>query len=1168
MSTAETGVRTDHGVIVARAARERHGLEEVEVRARGRGRPKQVVAGALDLADIGAARAVAHRLNAKRSQRRAVPASEVAAFGLLNEVLRTVIEAYREDVDPRALEGALAEIRSRLGARQAEQALTAWQRAFAPVGEDEEAVEELLLTWLANANPAVMPFRELVDDRPLVETPYPGAIEAVHAWSAQAPGIGPENRPLVEVLRAPALASPESLAGQLRYVLEHWAELLGDRLAARLAVLRERLLGGLDLIAEEERATFMRFAGAGVDGAGGDAAAARGFTTLGADAEPERFSADVEWMPRVVLMAKSTYVWLDQLSRQYGRDIRTLDAVPDEELDRLARFGITGLWLIGLWERSRASEKIKRLRGQPDAVASAYSLDDYVIAADLGGTAAHSNLADRAWRRGIRVASDMVPNHMGIDSRWVIQHPDWFLSLPYPPYPAYSFTGPDLSSDERVGIFLEDHYWDGSDAAVVFKRQDRWSGDERYVYHGNDGTSFPWNDTAQLDYLKPAVREAVIQTILHVARQFPIIRFDAAMVLAKKHIQRLWWPPTGGAGGIPSRAEHSMSQAEFDALMPNEFWREVVDRVAVEAPGTLLLAEAFWLLEGYFVRTLGMHRVYNSAFMVMLRDERNAEYRLVMRNTLEFDPEILKRYVNFMSNPDEKTAVEQFGKGDKYFGVATLLVTLPGLPMFGHGQIEGFAEKYGMEFRRAAWDERADTWLIARHDREIVPLLHRRAEFAQVSDFLLYDFEVDGSGINEDVFAYSNVGPAGERSLVVYHNRYAETGGWVRGSVAYAVKSGDQKAQVRRSLGDGLGVPADAGVFMIFREARSGEEFIRPATELRERGLFVQLQAYSCHVFVDWHEVRDGSARLYRRVMERLGGRGVASIEDAIRVLELEPVHAPVRRLVLSPPDDVRAAALDLVAALRDATGARRGRRDTEVADTIERRRAALEETAQSSTPAIAGGLAEGSTARAALLAWTVVGSIGVIGDASDAGATSRAWFDELRLAPVLANAFRELGPDEGGAWTAVSRVRVLLALEAPSTARFGGPAVRRLLEGWFADAELRGFLGVNRHDGVTWFNKESFDELLWWWQVLTAVDGPPAALGPVARLVERLRAAGLESGFEVDRLLEIAVRSTRPTGPRPSAKVPPSSKSTAATARRPSASRSARPPRRGRSPK
>ena len=84
-------------------------------------------------------------------------------------------------------------------------------------------------------------------------------------------------------------------------------------------------------------------------------------------------------------------------------------------------------------------------------------------------------------------------------------------------------------------------------------------------------------------------------------------------------------------------------------------------------------------MEGYFVRTLGMHRVYNSAFMNMLRDEENANYRSVIKNTLEFDPEVLKRYVNFMNNPDERTAVDQFGKGDKYFGVCTLMATLPGL---------------------------------------------------------------------------------------------------------------------------------------------------------------------------------------------------------------------------------------------------------------------------------------------------------------------------------------------------------------------------------------------------------------------------------------------------------------------------------------------------------
>ena len=73
----------------------------------------------------------------------------------------------------------------------------------------------------------------------------------------------------------------------------------------------------------------------------------------------------------------------------------------------------------------------------------------------------------------------------------------------------------------------------------------------------------------------------------------------------------VWWDPAIVPG------------EEFDRLIPVEFWREVVDTVAERAPDTLLLAEAFWMMEGYFVRTLGMHRVYNSAFMNMLKREEN-----------------------------------------------------------------------------------------------------------------------------------------------------------------------------------------------------------------------------------------------------------------------------------------------------------------------------------------------------------------------------------------------------------------------------------------------------------------------------------------------------------------------------------------------------------------
>src|SRR5258708_26529584 len=105
--------------------------------------------------------------------------------------------------------------------------------------------------------------------------------------------------------------------------------------------------------------------------------------------------------------------------------------------------------------------------GNAEAAASAYSLYDYTIAEDLGGEPACSDLRNRAWARGIRLASDMVPNHMGIDSRWAIEHPDWFLSLPQSPFPASSFHASYVSTEARVDIKTEDHYFDLTYAAVV-----------------------------------------------------------------------------------------------------------------------------------------------------------------------------------------------------------------------------------------------------------------------------------------------------------------------------------------------------------------------------------------------------------------------------------------------------------------------------------------------------------------------------------------------------------------------------------------------------------------------------------------------------------------------------------------------------------------------------
>ncbi len=1118
-------------------------------------------------ANFYAARVFAQKMNDRRDlvhyPERAVRAGHINAMGLVDEILHYVVQLYREEKNAEVMGDALDWLYEELGRETVDDTLRRFADQFPPVAvyrrevslddyiEGETAgiphrrvlLEEMLLLWLANTNPAFAPFLELFDDDDLSrETAYPQIVDALHDFFEEQPRFGPDDENVVDMLRSPAENVPHSLSGQLEFIRERWGSFLGKYLY--------RLLSSLDLIAEEEKAIFL--------GRGPSRVPEYGALAF----EAERFSQDKDWMPRVVVVAKNTYVWLDQLSKRYERDIRRLDQIPDEELDRLARWGFTGLWLIGLWERSSASRKIKQLCGNPEAVASAYSLYDYVIAGDLGGPAAYENLRDRAWQRGIRLASDMVPNHVGIYSKWVIEHPDWFVALDHSPFPVYSFGGPDLSEDPRVGLFIEDHYYDRTDAAVVFRRLDRWSGDERFIYHGNDGTSMPWNDTAQLNFLLPEVREAVIQTILHVARHFSIIRFDAAMTLAKKHYRRLWFPEPGSGGAIPTRAEHGLTKEEFDAAMPVEFWREVVDRVAAEAPDTLLLAEAFWLLEGYFVRTLGMHRVYNSAFMNMLRDEDNAKYRSVMKNTLEFDPEILKRFVNFMNNPDEETAVAQFGKGDKYFGICTLMATMPGLPMFGHGQVEGLAEKYGMEYRRAYWDEEPDPGLVARHEREIFPLLHRRYLFAQVRDFLLYDFFAPEGHVNEDVFAYSNRAGdphagTGQRVLVIYHNKYATARGWVKTSVAYSAKTGDDgdgstrrdahvttgRALTQKNLGEGLDLRGDDGVFYVFRDSLTGLEYIRAGRELRDNGFYVELEAYECHVFLDWREVQDNEWRQYAHLADYLGGRGVPSIEEALKEVFLQPIHEPFRELVnaghlrwlvdnrAAEPDeapdaevldDAERRALALLREMRQFTG---GSGDPEaIAGEIRRKLDLALRTDEDDDPAYWG----------TLLGWTFTHALGKVVADEDYPAQSRSWLDEWLLGKLLAGALQDLGLDEGGAWWAVGAIKVLVSHQdwcdveaAPEAAAY--PVLRR----WLGDSEVQQFLQVNRYRDELWFNHEAFGQLLDWLETIAAIDigADPSLteaesetrLAACRDIVDRLRAAEEASEYQVSKLLEAA---------------------------------------------
>ena len=1087
------------------------------------------------LADFAAARSFAQKMNDQRDLVRypeqAVRAGDINAMGLIDEILHAIVAEYRTRVNPGVFHRALENLYNTLGKDVVQSTLAQFTGLFPPVvvydrqlsvnaylsgitdqtPHTEIALEELVLLWMSNANPAFRQFDELFNDQLLEDqSAYRKIIDVLERFFTGEPGFGPRNSSILDVLRMPARQHPDSLFSQLEYLLGTFSSLLTR--------YNFRLLRSLDLLREESKPGFT----------GPGPAEVLEFQLLASEEEPEKFSPDSAWMPKLILIAKNTYVWLDQLSSKYGREIRRLDQIPREELEQLAAWGFSGLWLIGLWERSTASRAIKHLTGNTDAVSSAYSLFDYQIAADLGGDAAYEGLRERARACGLLLAADMVPNHTGIYSKWVLEHPEWFISLDYPPYPSYSFNGANLSPDPNIGIYLEDHYYERTDAAVVFKRVDFNTGRTHYIYHGNDGTSMPWNDTAQLNYLNAEAREAVIQTILNVARKFPIIRFDAAMTLAKKHIQRLWYPEPGHGGAIPSRAEHSLPKMRFDELIPNEFWREVVDRVAKEVPDTLLLAEAFWMMEGYFVRSLGMHRVYNSAFMNMLRDEKNAEYRAVIKNTIEFDPEILKRYVNFMNNPDEETAIEQFGDGGKYFGICVLMSTLPGLPMFGHGQVEGFKEKYGMEYQRAYFDETPNLGLIARHEHEIFPLLHHRALFSNVDHFQLYDLHQDNGTVNEDVYAYSNQSN-GEASLVLFHNKWGDAQGTIHHSSPIAVKHADGSTSLEtRSLATGLGLPNAPSKYVIFRDQISNLEYIRSCAEIHDQGLTVQLGAFAYNVFLDFRIVDENEWSHYRMIMEYLNGRGVYDLEAVKQELILQPLLEPWKRLVnpgffdwifKHARQDVATTAewSDLEEQVREKmmdvftgiTSFMNFEADEEslAEDVIRDFRLAVGQIEKDTS------LSDG----AMLLSWVFARSLGKIRDELEFHGQSRAWVEEW-----LFNKFIDETLDHFAANPYAYALTLLLIGKSPDS--WLDENGIDTMNGWLKNGEIARFLGVNRHQGVLWYDRGALEQLLKWVDILSRFapeedSAPPTSKDPLA-VIKNIREASLIAGFQVKPLL------------------------------------------------
>ncbi len=434
---------------VRRSARDRYGIDDVLLGIRGD----------LDVADLAAIRLLAQRMNEERApEAPGVAAGEIGALGLLHEIGHLLVARYdrrrRPDDGDRDARGAppaarrprppARSVRGRVPGcrrRSPSRPSTASRSCCSPESATRTRRSARCASWSTTGCwPRGRATHEAIDG--LEQT-----LRRERPRSGGRSGVS-----LVELLRAPARHAPTSLAGQLRYIRDHWGGLLGAALDALLG----RLDIAIGILAEEERALHLRFGG-------GRRAARRPHAVVPRPRRRARGASPSTrpGCPGVVLMAKSTYVWLDQLSRRYGRDIRTLDAIPDEELDTLAALGrhravadrpvaaVGGLGAdqadarqpgrgrLGLLARRLPDRRRPRRRGRLRRPARA-RLGARHPAGQRHGAQPH----------GHRLALGHRP------SRVV---PVAAPSRPTRPTPS---AAPTSRRTSAVGVVLEDHYWD------------------------------------------------------------------------------------------------------------------------------------------------------------------------------------------------------------------------------------------------------------------------------------------------------------------------------------------------------------------------------------------------------------------------------------------------------------------------------------------------------------------------------------------------------------------------------------------------------------------------------------------------------------------------------------------------------------------------------------
>jgi hypothetical protein len=356
-------------------------------------------------------------------------------------------------------------------------------------------------------------------------------------------------------------------------------------------------------------------------------------------------ASDLSKIAQPFLYEINTWPWLEAISRNEGVAI-DLGSVPDRYWDEIADLGFDAVWLMGVWQRSPAGIAIALSNDgllasfraaladwQPDdVVGSPYCVRDYVVDDHFGGPTGLASAREALAERGMGLILDFVPNHVAPDHPWTRLKPEVFVSG----------TTADLERDPASFVEIAG----------------------RVLGNGRDPYFPAWPDVVQLNAFAPALRAAVIETLIEIGEQCDGVRCDMAMLVMNDVFARTWGDRVGPAPD-------------------SDYWPTVIPAVGVAHPGFLFMAEAYWDLE-WALQQHGFNYCYDKRLYDRILQGSAEQVRL----HLMADDEYQHGLVRFVENHDEPRATSAFGPVRSPVAAVTAL-TQTGARLVHNGQLEG-----------------------------------------------------------------------------------------------------------------------------------------------------------------------------------------------------------------------------------------------------------------------------------------------------------------------------------------------------------------------------------------------------------------------------------------------------------------------------------------------